>query len=272
MRLGINTVFEHETPEQWAEFLHKRGLRAASFPVNYEAPEKTINAYEKAFKDCDIMIAEVGIWNSPFAPDEKTAEKNREYCKHQLELAESLGARCCVNVSGSAGKEWYGCYRENYSEELYEKNVKFVQWLLDAVKPQCTFYTLEPMQWMLPDSAESYMKFIKDVDRSGFGVHFDPINFINSAERAMFYREYRDKAIDLLGEHIKSCHLKDFDILGGLTVQIVETIPGTGRGELKSYIEKINELDSEMPMLTEHLDSIEDYDKAISYVQSLGTE
>ena len=33
--------------------------------------------------------------------------------------------------------------------------------IIDAVKPSRTFYTLEPMPWMYPDSAESYAGLIK---------------------------------------------------------------------------------------------------------------
>ncbi|HKM34499.1 MAG TPA: TIM barrel protein [Lachnospiraceae bacterium] len=268
MKLGINTVLEHETPEQWAGILKQKGLQAASFPVDFRAPDHVIDAYEKAFHDYGITIAEVGIWNSPFVPDHKLAEKNQETCIHQLELAERVKAKCCVNVSGSAGDCWYGCYPENYSDGLYKRNVEFIQNLIDTVQPQNTYYTLEMMQWMVPDSTDSYLKIMQDVNRSRFAVHFDPVNMVNSAKTAMFYTDYRDEAIHALGPYIKSCHLKDFDIKQELTVQIFETIPGTGRGELKSYIEKINELDPDMPILIEHLNGWKEYDQAIAYVKS----
>lgn len=265
----MNSVFEHETPEQWVELLHKKGLRAASFPVNYEAEDRVIEAYKKAFYEYGIMIAEVGIWNSPFDLDEGKAEKNKEICCHQLELADYVGARCCVNVSGAVGSCWYGCYPENYSAKLYQRNIDFVQYLLDTVKPKNTYYTLEPMQWMLPDSTESYLKFKQDVNRERFAVHFDPVNFVNSAKRALFYSDYRDEAIRILGPYIKSCHLKDFDIKQELTLQIYETIPGTGRADIANYIKHIDQLDPEMPMLLEHLESWEEYDQAIAYIKSL---
>ncbi len=272
MKLGINSVFAHETPEQWAEILAKKGLKAASFPVDYKAADHVVDAYVKAFSDYDITIAEVGIWNSPFSLDHKVAEESRNTCLKQLELSEYVGAKCCVNVSGSAGDIWYGCYKENYSEKLYAQNVEFVQRLLDTVKPVKTFYTLEMMQWMVPDSTESYLNLIRDIDRDRFAVHLDPVNMVNSAKTAMFYTQYRDEAICKLAPFIKSCHVKDFDMKQELTVQIYETIAGTGRGELKSYIEKINEIDPEMPMLLEHLEGWEEYDRAIAYIKSLGTE
>lgn len=270
MKLGINTVLEHETPQQWAEMLNQKGLQAACFPVDFRAQDHIIDAYVKAFHDYGITIAEVGIWNSPFSPNQKQAKENQEICLHQLELAEHVKALCCVNVSGSTGDYWYGCYPENYSKDLYKRNVEFIQKLIDTVNPKNTFYTLEMMQWMVPDSTESYLEIIRDINRSRFAVHFDPVNMVNSAKTAMFYTDYRDEAIQALGPYIKSCHLKDFDIKQELTVQIYETIPGTGRGELRSYIEKINALDPDMPILIEHLNGWKEYDQAISYIKSLG--
>ena len=40
----------------------------------------------------DIMIAEVGVWNSPHHPDPEQAALAREACLEQLRLAEYIGA------------------------------------------------------------------------------------------------------------------------------------------------------------------------------------
>ena len=88
MRLGLNFTPPHETPEEWADILIERGYRAASFPVNYKAPAHVIDAYVKAAAERDIMIAEVGVWNSPHHPDPEQAALAREACLEQLRLAE----------------------------------------------------------------------------------------------------------------------------------------------------------------------------------------
>lgn len=272
MRYGINSYFPHESPEAWAELLKNKGLTATAFPVNYTAADSVIDAYVKAFRDLEIEIAEVGIWNSPFAAEKEVSEKNQETCRHQLELADYVHARCCVNVSGSAGDCWYGCCRENYSDELYQKNIDFVQRLLDAVKPEHTFYSLEIMQWMVPDSAECYLQMIKDINRERFAVHFDPVNLVNHPRKAMFFNEMRDQAVDLLAPYIKSCHIKDFVLLDSLTVQIREVLPGTGIADIPSYLRKIRKLNPEMTMIIEHLKDWDAYDKAIQYVLSCDKE
>ena len=178
MRIGINAVWDGFEPEQWADTVIKMGFTASSFPVDYKEPVSRIDAFVKAAKDRNILIAEVGAWCSPFLKNEKAAQAGRERCFEQLRLADYVKANCCVNVSGAVGDIWFGCYAENYAEELYKRNVEFIQELCDKVKPQHTYYTLEPMQWMYPDTPECYAKMLKDVNRERFAVHQDPLNFV----------------------------------------------------------------------------------------------
>lgn len=79
MRIGINYVVPHETPEEWAEILFNKGYRATIFPVNYQAPVSKIDAYVRAAKDRDILIAEVGVWNSPHLLDKVAAAKAQDF-------------------------------------------------------------------------------------------------------------------------------------------------------------------------------------------------
>jgi hypothetical protein len=55
-----------------------------------------------------------------------------------------------------------------------------VREIVDAVEPQRTFYSLEPMPWSPPDSPDSYLELIGAVERRQFGVHLDPVNLVNS--------------------------------------------------------------------------------------------
>jgi len=270
MRLGINTTPEHKSPEEWAKKLAERGLKACAFPLDYRADVNRIDEYVKAAKEYDLLIAEVGIWNSPHDPDEKKAQHARMVCEEQFRLAEYIQARCCVNVSGAAGPVWYYCYEENFTKRLYDDNVKFVQALCDRVKPKHTAYTLEPMQWMVPDSPSQYAQFLKDVNREGFAVHMDAINLIKDPYTYTHKKEVIDEAFDLLGSQIKSCHLKDLKMDEGLTVAIREVPLGEGSMEIAHYLDRINGLDDDMPVLIEHAPDMVAYDKALSYMRDKG--
>lgn len=268
MRIGLNHTPEHDSPEQWGDLLIEKGYQAASFPVNYKASVKLIDAYTEAAAVRDIMIAEVGVWNSPHVSNRKEAEAAEKECKEQLALAEYVKAKCCVNVSGAAGDIWYACHPDNYSDRIYQKNVEFIQNLCDTVRPKHTCYVLEPMQWMIPDSPEQYLAFIKDVDRKSFAVHMDMINFIKDPYTYSHKEELLERCFGLLGPYIKSCHIKDCIMETGLTVKINEVPAGEGTMILGEYMKRISGLDGDIPVLLEHLPDMESYDKALKVCKS----
>ncbi|MBQ8639731.1 MAG: sugar phosphate isomerase/epimerase [Lachnospiraceae bacterium] len=269
MRIGINTSFPHRSPEEWADTLVKMNCRAVSFPVDYTAPVSQIDAYVKAARERDIKIAEVGIWKSPFVPDEKIAREVRRRSEEQLRLADYIHAACCVNVSGAFGEVWSGCYAENFTRESYQKNVEFVQELCDQVKPTNTYFTLEPMQWMVPDSPEQYLQFIRDVNRDRFAVHMDVINFIKDPDTYTHKKELIERSFALLGPYIKSCHIKDCKLMDGTTVMIREVPIGEGTMDLVTYLTEIAKLDPDMPVLVEHLPELSAYGKGVDYLNAM---
>lgn len=267
MRIGINFTPPHDSPEQWAEILADRGFRATSFPVDYRAPINLIDAYVKAAQDRDIRIAEVGVWDSPHLPDLDKAQNVQTRCLEQFRLAEYVHADCCVNVSGAAGEKWFYCYRENFDEALYHKNVEFIQRLCDTVKPEHTVYALEPMQWMLPWSPQQYLQFLRDVNRKGFGVHMDIFNFVRDPYTYTHQEQLMEEAFSLLGNSIASSHLKDITMNLGTTVMIQETPIGTGEGKLECYLQHLSQLSTDAPVLIEHLDTLEEYETAMAFLR-----
>ncbi len=100
-----------------------------------------------------------------------------------LQLADEIGAGCCVNISGARGEIWDGPYPGNYANETFDLIVETVRYIIDQVKPVSAFYTLEPMPYMLPDSPDTYLELIKAIDRKQFAAHLDPVNMISSPQR-----------------------------------------------------------------------------------------
>lgn len=264
MRIGLNDYPKHTSPAEWGELMVRGGYRAATFPVRYDAPVSLIDAYVRVAKELDIRIAEVGVWNSPHHPDPEERRKARIVCEEQFRLAEYVGADCCVNVSGSTGESWPGCYAENFSKALYMENVEFIRGLCERVNPRRTRYALEPMQWMLPDSPEQYLAFLRDVDHPGFGVHMDAVNFAKDPYTYTHMDEVIDRAFDILGPWICSCHLKDCRMDPGITVAIREVPLGEGIMPIRHYLERVAALGRDVPVLLEHLPDMNAYDRAMA--------
>jgi len=267
MRLGISTSLNKWDANKWAETMVELGLKSVVFPLNCEADEKTIEEYVKAAKDNDLVIAEVGIWRNAISLNEEEREANIRYSIEQLKLADRIGARCCVNVVGSTGERWDGGYKENFTHETWERIVSTIQTIIDEAKPVNTYFTMEPMPWMVPTSPEEYVKLIEAVNRDRFAVHMDIINMINCPERYFFAEEFLDRTFELLGDKIKSCHLKDIKLLDGYTFQLKECGCGEGTFNLEHYAELASKADPNMPMIIEHLSSDEEYVESVAYVQ-----
>ena len=268
MRLGVNYTPQHETPEEWGDILVKMGCRAASFPGNESMPDHVIDAYVKAARERDILIAEVGVWDSPFVPDRAQAEAAAAKAKAKLALADYVQARCCVNVSGAFGPIWAMCHRDNFGPEAFVRVKEYIQGLLEEVKPQHTYFTLEPMQWMVPDSPEQYVEILDAVNHPRFAVHMDAINFNKDPYTYTHKKEVLDRAFALLGpRNIRSCHVKDCLLEPGITVCIREVPIGSGTMEIDYYLEKISCLDPDMPVLVEHQQTMEEYQAALDYLK-----
>ena len=270
MRIGTNYTLPHETPEQWAEETAAMGFRAVAFPVDYKAPVSLIDAYRKAAKDWDLLIAEVGIWASPFSTDEAHRRKARERSVEQFRLADYVGACCCVNVSGAFGSKWDFCYAQNFTKEAWQENVEWIRFLLDTVKPQKTCYTLESMQWMVPTSPEETLRILREIEDPHFKAHIDICNFVNDPWKFTHCRELIDHTFDLLGSETVSCHLKDIAMEEKSTVHIYEVLPGLGQMDIAYYLKRIQDLGNpDMPVLIEHLPDRESYQKAMDYVRNV---
>lgn len=271
MRLGGPLEKTFKDPGDWIAALRKSDYRAAYAPVGPEESESTLAAFRKAAEDNDIIIAETGAWSNPLSSDraERSAAINK--CKSNLYLAECLGARCCVNITGSRGKQWDGPHPMNLTEETFQMIVEVTREIIDAVKPKSAFYTLETMPWMYPDSAESYCSLIKAIDRKQFAVHFDPVNLICSPQRYFNNGSLIEEFVDKLGPSIKSCHAKDIIIRDHLTTHLDEVVAGTGFLDHRKLLNSLGGLDKDLPLMLEHLPS-DQYPAAAAHIRKLAAE
>jgi sugar phosphate isomerase/epimerase len=231
-----------------------------------------VAAYREAADRADLVIAEVGAWSNPMSPDAGVRRAAIARCKASLALADRIGARCCVNIAGSRGEQWDGPHPDNLTEATFDAIVETVRGIIDDVKPTRTFYTLETMPWMYPDSAESYERLIRAVGRQAFGVHLDPVNLVNSPERFFRNGELIRDCFRRLGPHIRSCHLKDIALSGKLMVHLDEVRPGLGSLDYRAFLTEANRLDPNLPVMLEHLPSDEEYALAASHVRSVANE
>ncbi|MDR1913340.1 MAG: sugar phosphate isomerase/epimerase [Clostridiales bacterium] len=267
MRLGVASSLAHSSPEEWGEKMRSLGCGAVVFPVDYTAADDIIHRYENAAEQNDLIIAEVGVWRNPIAPDVKVRLNSLEFCKGQLALADAIGANCCVNIAGSVGDIWDGAYKENFSGDTWKKTVESIQEIIDHVNPSCTYYTIEPMPWMFPSDPDEYLRLLKDVDREHFAVHMDLCNWITSPRKYFFSGEFAEECFAAIGKYVKSCHLKDVALGGEFTFRLNETYCGGGSIDLEKYVLEALKINPDMPIIIEHLHGDDEYLESLEYVK-----
>lgn len=269
MRFGGIIFKKWTSPWEWAQAAVDLGYSAVYFPVDHTAEISVIDGYVKAATDYDLVICEIGVWNNLLVKDPVKREENLNRAIRQLELAEYVGANCCVNIAGSYSDQWDGPHKDNLSERAFEEIVLTTQKVIDAVNPKRTYYSLEPMPWMYPDTADSYLRLIEAIDRRGFAAHLDPVNVISSPQ--LFYRngEVIQEWFDKLGSNILSCHAKDITLSGKLTVHLDECRPGLGGLDYETYLRCMAKLDDRVCLMLEHMTEEKDYIEATKYLKGL---
>jgi sugar phosphate isomerase/epimerase len=272
VRLGAPLPKTFDSPEGWIELLRARDFRTAYWPLEDDAPLDAVDAYAAAASAAGISIAEVGAWSNPLSPDDGERAAALARCKTRLALADRVDARCCVNIAGSRSDHWDGPHPDNLSRDTFALIVDSVRDIIDAVAPQRTYYTLEPMPWVFPDSPDSYLELLEAIDRPRFAVHLDPVNMINTPakfyDNAGFLRECFDK----LGPHVRAVHAKDMTITTELTLHMPERRPGLGGIDFRAFITQMQRLDADTPFLVEHLPSDEEYVAAVAHVRGVAGE
>ncbi len=267
MRLGGEVKRGYANPEEWMALVKEMRYSTVHAPVDYRSSSEDRKAYVDCAKANDIMIGEVGVWRNTLSLDEEERKQAVAYAKEQLALAEELGARCCVNIVGNRGPIWDGFSEANYHPDTYSMIVDMVRDIIDGVKPKHTFYTLEPMPWMVPDSPEQYLQLLKDVNRASFGVHLDFVNMINCPKHYVQNQQFIASCFELLGPYIKSIHGKDVLMEQKYTTIIHELMPGKGILDYKYILPLVEKLGPDTPFFIEHLPDWDAYVEAATYIR-----
>jgi len=273
MRLGAPILTPVDDPDGWIAALGRYGYSAAYCPLDDVDDMDAVRAYAAAAEKAGVVIAEAGAFgNNPISPDEAVRKKGIETCGRKLALADRIGARCCVNVTGSRGERYSGPHEDNLTPETFDRIVASVREIIDAVKPTRTYYAVETMPFIYPDSPESYLQLLKAIDRERFAVHLDPVNLTSSPQRYYNSGVLLRECFEKLGPYIRSCHAKDIALIDRLTVHMDEVPPGLGGLDYRTFLQELNRLDPDTPLMLEHLPSEEEYALGAEYIRSVARD
>jgi len=273
IRLGAPIFTQWGSANEWAEAVHAKGYSAAYCPVNNDASDAKTQSFAAAAAKFDITIAEVGAWNSnPISTDDAERNRSIKFNQAQLALADRIGARCCVNVAGSRSPVWSGPHPDNLSNDTFDMIVESTRKIIDGVNPKRTFYALECMQWVYPDSVDSYKQLIIAIDRKAFAVHIDPVNLINRPSRYFDTAGVIRECFRQLGHLVRCCHAKDVIMSTKAIVHLDEVRPGLGTLDYTTYLTELVRTAPDAPLMLEHLPNEAEYDLAASHIRSIAAQ
>jgi sugar phosphate isomerase/epimerase len=273
IRLGGPVFQKLADPRDLARAHRALGYSAAYCPDAKVEDTNRIKAIEDGFRAEGVVISEVGAWVNLLDPDAEKRRGNFDYVSSRLALAEAVGALSCVDIAGSYNPTvWYGPHPKNLSPEFFDATVENCRRLIDSVKPKRTKFSIEMMGWSVPNSADSYIRLIRAVERPAFGVHIDVCNVINSPERFYANGPFIRETIAALAPWILSCHAKDLDWRPELNLHFVEVVPGRGSVDYRAYLEALSLLPRETPLMLEHLTTAEEYAEGAVYIRKIARE
>jgi sugar phosphate isomerase/epimerase len=270
LRLGGPIFLKSSDPEELAREHRRLGYSAAYVPAVTLNDREKIATIRKSFSQQNVLIAEVGAWVNMLDQDSEKRKRNIAYVTERLALADEVGAINCVNIGGSySPTQWDGPDPRNLTKEYFDATVENCRKVIDAVKPRVAKFSLEMMGWSLPDGPDSYLRFIKAIDRPAFGAHIDIANILNSPQRFYNNTEVIDETFKKLGRWITSCHAKD---VIGKDVHLAEAMPGRGGLDYTAYLKNVTALPHEAPLMLEHLRTSDEYDQARDFISKRAAE
>ena len=251
----------------------KRKLSAAYCP-NVSIDDKArINDIRQAFSKENIVIAEVGGWKNMLHPNPQEAKQAREQMAECLCVADEVGALCTITCIGTGSSPSMSAHSDqNFFRNSFEAAVENARWLVDTVNPKRASFVYEIYPFSVADSVENVKKLIEAVDRPKFGAHMDLVNLINSPRLYYSSTYLAREFVRVLGKHIVSAHAKDLIMEQEVSVIMREVRPGLGVVDYPTYLKVLNELPQDVPLLIEHLESQEEYDKAARYIQNIANK
>jgi sugar phosphate isomerase/epimerase len=270
---------ESDDPELLAQECKRLGYRAAYCPPSKPKDTARIKNIREAFAKVDIVIAEVGAWRNLMTPDLAARKANLEYVTQQMVVADEVGARCCVDITGSFDAATLsGPHPKNMSQEFIDGTVENCRKIIDAVKPKRSKFAIEMKGCNFPDDADAYLKLIKAVDREALGVHIDMCNIIDSPKRYYDNTALIKDTFAKLGKWVRSCHAKDLIWVPQVNVNFEETVPGRGGiatakipgVDYRTYIQEVVKVGS--PLMLEHLKSADEYLEGANYIRKVAGE
>ena len=283
IKLGRYGVEYKGDPEAYVRQYVAEGYAAIYAPPLVPG-DPAIKALVQAAAKAGVVIGEAGAWRNLTAHDEAVRKANLQFAVDTLAAADEMGVVACVAFHGTvghAGDPWqlsdnydYGPHPGNLGEAGFQRMLDTARFVIDAVKPKRTKFSLEMVPWLITGTPQEYLRLIKAIDRPQFAAHIDAANMITSPQFYFDTPRMLREGFALLAPYVVSAHAKDIVMKGGpglISFHMDEVPPGEGMLDYRAYLRELNALGRDVPLMLEHFDTPE-YERGKAHIQRVGRE
>ena len=283
IKLGRYGVDYKGDPDAYVRQYVEEGYRAIYAP-ELKPGDPAIKALVAAVDKAGLVIGEAGAWRNLVAHDEAKRKANLQYAVDTLAAADEMGVVACVAFHGTVGHPgdgWglsdnydYGPHPDNLGEAGFQRAVETARYVIDAVRPKRTKFSLEMVPWLVTGTPESYLRLIQAVDRPAFAAHIDAANMIVSPSLYFDTPGMLRHGFELLGPYVVSAHAKDIVMQGGpgrISFHMDEVPVGAGNLDYRAYLRELDALGRGIPLMLEHYTEAE-YTIGRDHIRKVGRE
>ncbi len=192
-----------------------------------------------------------GYWQCMVHPDASERKKAVRTIQEALRVAADLGARGIDTGPGSlnATGPW-NPHPDNWDPVCRDRVIECLKACAPAAEDHGVYLSLEGHQVTVLESAEAVKEILDAVGSRWLRSDLDPANWIDL--RSVFRTtEAIHHMFDVLGDHIVSGHAKDIRLNNAHVIHMPTDAPGTGMLDFKAYIQRMEALDPDYPLIVE---------------------
>lgn len=184
----------------------------------------TLNSY-------DLRVSVLGCYIDPITAE--TLEARLTRFENFIRYAKAVDATVIGTETGKLDT-----VEATHSDRTFAKFVKSMERLLPIAEGYGVNIGIEPVWGNTVYSVQRMNQLLDYFNSDNLNVIFDPINILNR-DNCLHQNEVIDSAVEVLGDKIKSLHLKDYVIENDR----LRRVPvGTGQFDVSYCLERIGEL------------------------------
>jgi sugar phosphate isomerase/epimerase len=260
MRFGMSGCFlpadmNDMTPEVC------RRVREAGFSgifTRFRANDPHTTPHHQARRVRDLLAGEgvrlfqvTGYWQNLVTPDETARAESVRTLQAALLLAGALGARAIDTGPGSMNPDgpWFP-HPANWTFDARRQLVRSLKECAPVAEDVGVYLSLEGHQLVTLESAEVTREILDEVGSPWVRSDFDSANWI-TLQTVFQTGPALEHMLDVLGDHVVSCHAKDIWVENRLAVHLQDGCPGQGLMDFSTLFRRMEALSPDYPVIAE---------------------